>query len=103
MKIEYSVSLTYALGVIGAVLVALATIPPQSALANVDGWFRLVGIPGLGWTALAATLVLLAINATVLALFMLWLRPCAHARAQAELWAAMQRNILEPKPAPGHS
>lgn len=102
MKIEYSVSLTYALGVVGAVLVGLATIPPQSALNNVDGWLRLIGLPGLGWPAATAVLVLLALNAAILALFMLWLRPRAHARAQAELWAAMQRNILEPRLAPGH-
>lgn len=101
MKFEMSVSLTYALGVVGAILIALITIPPDNAVANVDGWLRLIGLPGLSWPSLAAAALLIALNATILGLFMLWLRPKLYAQAQADLWAAMQCNISEPRPVSG--
>ena len=103
MKAEPGVIVFSILSILGASLVAFATIPPDTALHNLDGWVRLVGLPGLGNGAALALAILLAINAIIIGLFVSWLRPRLQAEAARELWEAMERNIREPRPAPGSS
>lgn len=100
--------LSFVLGTFGATLLALATIPPEMALANFSGWIRLLtGVAtspettrwiSIGGLILGATSFTAALYQAVLARRAI---ESAHRAAEAALRAAVLEEMRKPAPTNG--